>query len=219
MVRGDFHMHTFYSFDCVTPPDALALKAQSMGLGLIAVTDHNSILGGRAVKEFASFPVIVGEEVKTTEGEITGLFLEEEIPAGLTPLQTVERIRDQGALVSIPHPFTGMGRSSMSRAAIEEVLPYVDIMERFNARTSSQRLNDEAEEFARERGIAMTAVSDAHTLGELGRTYTELPDLDVTPEGFKAALAEATYTERAAGPLVHVATTLNKLTRRFRRVP
>ena len=219
MVRGDFHMHTIYSFDCVTPPDALALKAQSVGLGLIAVTDHNSIEGGRAVKEFASFPVIVGEEVMSTEGEITGLFLEEEVPPRLTPLETVKRIKEQGALVSIPHPFTGMGRSSMSRVAIEEVLPYVDIMERFNARTMSLQLNAEAEEFARQRGIAATAVSDAHTLGELGRTYTELPNFDLTPEGFKAALAEATYTERPAGRLAHVASTVNKLRRRFIRQP
>ncbi len=219
MQRGDFHMHTHFSHDCLTSPEALVKRAQEVGLTLIAVTDHNSVRGGIAAKDTASIRVIVGEEAKSTEGEITGLFLEEEVPAGLTPLETVKRIKEQNALVSIPHPFAGLGRSSMSRSAIEDVLPYVDIVEAFNARTHARLINAEARAFATEHGIVMTAVSDAHTLGELGRAYTELPDFDGTAEGFKRALAEATLTERPASRFVHVASTVNKLRHRLRRTP
>ena len=218
-VRGDFHMHTHYSYDCMTSPEALVRRCNEVGLDCIAVTDHNSLAGAQAVKALAGFTVILGEEVKSTAGEITGLFLQEEVPAGLAPVETAKRIKDQGALVSVPHPFAGYGRSSLAEGSVTELLPYVDLIEAFNARTMSPASNERARAFAREHGLAATAVSDAHTLGELGRTYTELPDFDGTPEGFKAALRDARLVEHPAGRFVHVYTTLNKLRRRFFTVP
>ena len=145
--RGDFHMHTYFSYDCMVKPEELVKRAKEVDLGLIAITDHNSIEGAIAAKEISTIPVIIGEEIKSTEGEITGLFLQEYIEPGLSPIETAKRIKAQGALVSIPHPFTGMGRSSLSRSTVESLLSYVDIVERFNARTSSKSLNNEAEDF------------------------------------------------------------------------
>lgn len=216
MLRGDFHMHTWHSHDCVTPPEALAARCVEVGLTCVAVTDHNSMEGARAVREIAPFMVIVGAEIMSTAGEITGLFLEEEVPVGLDPVATARRIKEQGGLVSIPHPFTGMGRSALDRATAGELLPYVDVVEGFNARTMRSRDNAAAREFAAEHGLPVTAVSDAHTLRELGRCYTELPEFDGTPEGFRAALAEARLVEAPAGAFVHFYTTLNKVVRRFR---
>ncbi len=219
MMRGDFHMHTYYSHDCMTSPEALVRRCADVGLDCIAVTDHNSLAGAQAVSAVAGFTVILGEEVKSTAGEITGLFLKEEVPAGLPPVETAKRIKDQGALVSVPHPFSGYGRSSLEEPSLTELLPYVDLIEGFNARTMSRASNERARAFAQEHGLAATAVSDAHTLGELGHTYTELPDFDGTPEGFKEALREARLVERPAGRFVHVYTTLNKLRHRFFTVP
>ncbi|MEX2599869.1 MAG: PHP domain-containing protein [Dehalococcoidia bacterium] len=218
-MRGDFHMHTYFSFDCMTSPQALLKRCQEVGLNCIAVTDHNSIRGSQAVKAIAPFTVILGEEIKSTAGEITGLFLQEEIEPGLAPVETAKRIKEQGGLVSVPHPFTGMGRSSLARGPLLEILPYVDIVEGFNARTMEPRLNEEGREFAEEHGLAMTAVSDAHTPRELGSTYTEFPEFDGTPEGFKQALREASYTQRPASKFVHFHSTLNKLRHKFFRVP
>ena len=130
-----------------------------------------------------------------------------------------KRIKDQGALVSVPHPFSGYGRSSLDEPSLTALLPYVDLIEGFNARTMSRASNERARAFAQEHGLAATAVSDAHTLGELGHTYTELPDFDGTPEGFKEALREARLIERPAGRFVHVYTTLNKLRRKLFTVP
>ena len=219
MVRGDFHMHTYYSYDCMTSPEALVRRCNDVGLDCIAVTDHNSLAGAKAVSAIANFTVILGEEVKSTAGEITGLFLTEEVPPGLSPVETAKRIKEQGALVSVPHPFSGYGRSSLAEPAVTELLPYVDLIEAFNARTMSRETNERGRAFAKAHGLAATAVSDAHTLGELGRTYTELPDFDGTPEGFKEALREARLVERPAGRFVHVYTTLNKLRHRFFTVP
>ena len=215
MLRGDFHMHTHFSPDCATPPEALVRRCHEVGLTCIAVTDHNSIAGARAVQAIAPFTVILGEEVKSTEGEITGLFLQEEVPRGLSPLETAKRIKEQGALVSIPHPFARTGRSSLGRGPLLELLPYVDLMEAFNARTTSAKTTESGRAFAEEHGILKTAVSDAHTLRELGRTYTELPDFDGTPEGFKQAIAEATLVEHPAGKFVHLYSSLNRIRRKF----
>ena len=219
MLRGDFHMHTAFSHDCTTSPEALARRCEEVGLGCIAVTDHNRLGGAVAVKSAAPFMVILGEEIKSTEGEVTGLFLEEEIPAGLTLLETVKRVKEQGALVSVPHPFVGMGRSALGRRSVMDILPYVDIMERFNARTMKGSDNQAARRFAAELGLVTTAVSDSHTLGELGRTFTELPDFDGTPGGFLAALREAQFIERPAGALVHAYTFAAKLRSRLSRGP
>ncbi len=216
-LRGDFHMHTHFSHDCLTTPEALVKRCLRVGLNCIAVTDHNSLEGGRAAQGIAPFTVIVGAEIRSTAGEITGLFLREDIPAGLDPVETARRIKEQGALVSVPHPFTGMGRSALDRASATDLLPYIDIVEGFNARTMRARDNNEARRFASEHGLPITAVSDAHTTSELGSTFTELPEFDGTPDGFRRALAEATLTETPASAFVHVYTTLNKLVRRVRK--
>ncbi len=217
-MRGDFHMHTYFSRDCMTSPEALVRRCQDVGLNCIAVTDHNSIRGSQAVKAIAPFMVILGEEIKSTAGEVTGLFLKEEIKPGLSHVDTAKRIKDQGGLVSVPHPFTGLGRSSLAREPLMDILPYVDIVERFNARTMQRQLNEQGRRFAEDHGLAATAVSDSHTLGELGRTYTEFPEFDGTPEGFIAALREARYTERYAPKTVHFYSAVNKLRRSIFRV-
>ena len=214
-LRGDFHMHTYYSYDCVSAPQALVRRCEAVGLTCIAVTDHNSIEGSRAVQALAPFRVILGEEIMSTEGEITGLFLQEEIEPGLSPMETVKRIKDQGALVSVPHPFAGAGRSSLDRPAALDILIHVDIIEGFNARTMSASAVAAGKAFASEHALVRTAVSDAHTLSELGRTFTDFPEFDGTPTGFKQALAEATLTEHLAGKFVHVYSTVNKLRRKF----
>jgi predicted metal-dependent phosphoesterase TrpH len=219
VLKADFHMHTHYSYDCMTKPEHLIQRCQEVGLNCIAVTEHNNIQGALAVKAIAPFMVIVAEEVKTSEGEITGLFLKEEIPQGLTPKETVRRIREQGGLVSLPHPFDRIGRSPLARQAIEALLPQVDIVEAFNARTTLGGDNARAQRLAAEHGLLATAVSDAHTLGELGRSYTELPEFDGTPEGFKSALKEARLVGRRSSPLVHLYSTISKLRHRRFRLP
>jgi len=168
----------------------------------VAVTDHNTIRGALAVKEIAPFTVIVGAEVRSSEGEIIGLFLSEEVPAGLSATETIERIRTQGGLVSLPHPLDrfrgGVGADGLARLA-----PLVDIVEVMNARTTLGRDNDEAARLAAEHGLAGVAVSDAHSPWELGRAYVEAPSFE-GPQEFLEALRWATCVGRPSTPLVHL---------------
>ena len=186
-------------------------RCNEVGLNCIAVTDHNTIEGALAVQRIASFIVIIGEEIGSTEGEITGLFLKEVVPHGLPPLETVSRIKAQGGLVSIPHPFDRFRKDVISRAALEELVPHADIIEVFNSRNSLSTDDRKAREFALQHGLLISGVSDAHTVIELGRTYVEMPEFDGTTEGFKQALEDGTIVGRRMNPLIHVVTTFTKL--------
>jgi predicted metal-dependent phosphoesterase TrpH len=128
MLKADLHSHTHFSKDCLTTPEKYVATCLKRGINCIAVTDHNSIQGGLAVRKIAPFQVIVAEEVRTTEGEITGLFLTEEIPARLTPEETVRRIKEQGGLVSVPHPFDRFRGEPLKEGAIQRILPQADII-------------------------------------------------------------------------------------------
>ena len=213
-MRVDLHMHTHFSPDSEMSPEALVKRCLKIGLDCIAVTDHNTIEGAKEVKRIAPFTVIVGEEVGSSDGEITGLFLEEAVPRGLSPLETVKLIKEQGGLVSIPHPYDRFRSSVITPRGIEEVLPYADIVEIFNSRNSLDADNRKAVELAEEHGLLTSGVSDAHTPMELGRTYVDMPDFDGTPEDFKRALAQGTIVARKTSPLIHVLTALTKVKRR-----
>ena len=215
MLKADFHMHTHYSPDSEMSPERLVARCLKVGLNCIAVTDHNTTEGAFAVREIAPFMVIIGEEVGTAEGEVTGLFLNETIPRGLSPVETSKRIKDQGGLVSLPHPFDRFRSEVITRSGIEDVLPYADIVEVFNSRNNMDADNRKAYEFASEHGLLTSGVSDSHTPIELGRTYVTMPEFDGTPDGFKKALAQGTIHGRKMTPLIHAVTTLTKIKKRL----
>ena len=190
--------------------EVLARRCAETGLDCIAVTDHNTIDGALEMQRLAPFPVIVGEEIKSSGGEIIGLFLQEAVPRGLPPLETVRLVKEQGGLVSVPHPFDHFRRSVIQRAALQEILPHVDIIEAFNARNTFQRDNRTAEALALEHGILTSSVTDSHTPVEVGRCYVETPAFDLTPVGLLEGLARGTQVRRQMLPLIHFATTVTK---------
>src|SRR5690606_15713943 len=154
--------------------------------------------------------VIVGEEVKTAEGvDIIGLFLEERIPKGTPARETCERIREQGGLVDVPHPFAS-GKGGGGRV-LETIADLIDIIAGFNARLHDSALNDRAVEWGRARGIPLGAGSDAHTLAEVGRAWVEAPRADGGPAAFLEAVRRGTIHGRSSSRAVHLASTWAKL--------
>ncbi len=201
-LRIDLHTHTHYSPDGITSPQRLVQACERKGITCVAVTDHNTIRGALAVKEIAPFRVIVGEEIRSAEGEIIGLFLSEEVPPGLSAQDTIERIRTQGGLVSLPHP-TDRFRGGVGAEGLAHLAPLVDIVEVMNARTTLGRDNDEAARLAGEHGLVAVAVSDAHSPWEIGRVYVEAPDYEGVQE-FLEALRWGTLVGRPSSSLVHL---------------
>ena len=171
LIVADLHMHTSWSHDCSIDPAELVDYASSEGLGAIAVTDHNVFGGALEAADYASgreLVVIPGEEVKTdTQGEVIGLFLEREIPRGLSFSDTIAAIREQGGLVYIPHPFDRM-HSIPDPRTLHRHLADIDVLEVYNARLLLEAYNDEALRFARKYNLTMGAGSDAHVLQGVG---------------------------------------------------
>jgi predicted metal-dependent phosphoesterase TrpH len=202
LIRADLHIHTCYSIDCVMPLDRIVKRCLDVGMNCIAVADHNTITGALKLREIAPFKVIVAEEILTPVGEIMGLFLTEEIPQGLSPQETIAQIRSQGGLVGIPHPF---GRSpfwNSNELTSGKVLSQVDIIEAFNSRTPFFNSITRAWKLAIEQGKTASAGSDAHTLGEIGRAYVEMPEFN-GPDDFLNCLAQGRIFGHKSSPLVH----------------
>lgn len=175
MLRVEFHCHTVFSKDCLVTPGQLVRCGRRKQLDRIIVTDHNSIAGALAARELDPERIIVGEEIMTTGGEVLAAFVQTEIPPGLTPQETIGRLRGQGAFISLAHPFDQARRGSWRLKDLLEIAPLVDAIETFNSRCTHPDQNREALRFALQHGLAVTVGSDAHTCWELGRSTLLLP--------------------------------------------
>ena len=186
----DLHCHSRGSFDCLSAPKDIVKAASERGLTHLAITDHDRIDVALEARDLApaGLTVIVGEEVKTRDGDLICLFLERPIPPGLSAAETIAAAREQGGLVGIPHPFDRMRGSILRDAAMASLAPLVDWVETYNARIVGHG-NDDAAGFAAEHGLPGIAVSDAHSIMEIGVAYTALDGDPSTPPGLLASLA------------------------------
>jgi len=210
LIKADLHIHTCYSIDCLTPLERIVARCLELGIDCVAVADHNTIAGALKLRQIAPFRVIVAEEIATTAGEVMGLFLSEGIRQGLSAQETISRIRNQGGLVAIPHPF---GRSLFRRDNVltsMEILSKVDIIEAFNSRTPFSSSIRSAATLTKEQGKAASAGSDAHTLGEIGRAYVEMPEFH-GPDDFLNSLAQGQIFGQKSSYLAHLASTWAKI--------
>jgi predicted metal-dependent phosphoesterase TrpH len=212
-VRVDCHLHTVESGDAVTTLDDLAEQVQRNQLDVICITDHNVTQAAIAAAERGiGARVIVGEEIRTPQGDLIGLFLTDRIPYVLPLAEVTGLIRAQGGLIYLPHPFDP-GRSSLGETA-EQLCRHglADIVEVFNAKVEDPDLviNRRAAELAARYGLPEAAGSDAHDPEGIGAAYLEMPEFD-GPHDFltKLAVAEITgeyrphairYARRPAAP-------------------
>ncbi len=213
----DLHCHTSASFDCLSRPEDVVRAAADRGLTHIAITDHERIDGALAARRAAppELSIIVGEEIRTSEGDLVALFLEEAVPSGLTARQTIARVRAQGGLVGIPHPFDRFRGSLLRDSALVAILDEVDWIETYNARLVGSG-NERAADLARERGIPGVAVSDAHSVMEVAIAYTSLEGDPSSPDGLRAALGTAELVPGRASFVVRALTPIAKLIQRLR---
>ncbi len=198
LIKVDLHCHTEASADCITPLSLFPDRLREKGISVQAITDHDAIWGAQKLQEIVAaeasngrsdLTIIVGEEVSTTEGEIIGLFLKEEIPPRMSPEETIACIKEQGGLVLLPHGFDPMKRYRLRPEARERLANVIDIIETFNARLSSRRYNQIAREWALAHELPMSAGTDAHTLLDVGSAWTALPEQPInSPQDLLLAL-------------------------------
>jgi predicted metal-dependent phosphoesterase TrpH len=190
-VRVDLHSHTMWSGDSTTTPDELEQAVREAAIDVLCITDHNAVRGAVELQDRLPCRVVVGEELRTHAGEIIGLFLTERVPFGVAPREAAARIRDQGGVVYVPHPFDPMRRNLQEAALLDLAgAGLLDAVEVLNAKTSLRSLNERAATFAAQYDLPGGAGSDAHVPDAIGSAYVEMPDFD-GPASFVAALHEA----------------------------
>jgi predicted metal-dependent phosphoesterase TrpH len=181
-IRMDLHTHTLYSHDSLLSLNHYVEACVARGINCVAVTDHNEIDGAKRLQKMAPFKVIIGEEIRTKDGEISGLFLKERIPPNLSAFDTIKRIREQGGLIYIPHPFAAGVFMRLKRKVLEAVIDHVDIVEGWNSRGLLRADDQKAQEFAIRHHKPFAAGSDAHSRFELGSAYVEMKDFKTKKE-------------------------------------
>jgi len=186
-MKVDTHIHTNYSKDGMSKIKDIILVAQKKGMNAIAITDHNSTEAWAEairISQELNFPIILGDEINSKQGEIIGLFLKEKIKGRNKEARFVmEEIKKQGGLVIIPHPFHG--RLSFK----DDLSKYIDLIngiEALNARRLFNEPDKKAYDFAIKHNLAITGGSDAHCAQAVGDGYTECDANNL--EEFKQAI-------------------------------
>ena len=203
-VSLEFHCHTIFSKDSLTSPELLVRACQRKGIDRVVVTDHNTIRGALIAQAIDPQRVIVGEEIMTQRGELLAAFVKEEIPPGLPPMEAIVRLREQGAFISVSHPFDYTRSGHWTPDDLRRIAPLVDAVEVFNARCFSAGMDERAGEFAREHNLLGTVGSDAHTAFELGGAVQELPPFHDAIT-LRIALRQARYRVSRSGWWVRLA--------------
>ena len=219
LLKADLHVHTRYSEDAISPPKLIVQHCLKVGINCLAVTDHNEISGAFEVKRLAPFKVIVGEEVLTNQGEIIGYFLKEKIPDRLSPEETVARIKAQGGLVCVPHPYDLLRSGTrIHPQALEEILPDADLIEVFNSKSMLLRDSTRALKLAQKHGLPGTAGSDAHIIREIGSTYMEIPEFSDAEQFLQSVRRGKVFGHRTSLWMHFYIGIRNRLVKQFQRM-
>jgi predicted metal-dependent phosphoesterase TrpH len=203
MITLEFHSHTNASKDSLTRPEDLIRTAHKKGLDRLVITDHNSITGAKAAQALDPELVIVGEEIMTTRGEILAAFVQEEIPAGLTPQETIKILREQRAFISVSHPYDTHRKGGWLEKDLLDIAPYVDAIEVFNSRCMDPRFNHRAKVFAEKHNLPGTVGSDAHGAFEVAKSVLLL-DPFTGPDEMRKVIRQAKVKTRLSPWWVHL---------------
>lgn len=215
-IQAEFHCHSNYSPDSLVTLEEIIKTCRSRGIGKIAITDHGCMAGALRAHEMAPDLVVVSEEILTNEGEILAYFMSEEIPDGLPPLEVIRRLKDQGAFISVAHPYDPFRGANWKPGTLEKMVPYLDGVEAFNARCFDASFNEKAGAFAAEHSLAWMVGSDAHSIPEIGRAVLSLPDFHSADE-LRQAVKSATFSGELSGKMVRLHTMFAKVVNKFRK--
>jgi predicted metal-dependent phosphoesterase TrpH len=204
MIRIELHSHTTYSKDSLMTPRRLLEICEARGIDRIAITDHNEIDGALEAARLDPERVIISEEIMTSKGELLAYFIQRRVDPHQDPIETIQQLRNQGAVISVAHPFDAIRSGSWELDDLLMILPHIDAIEVFNGRTMSDSPNKQAEELAAEHGLLSTAGSDAHSYREVGRTHLILPPFS-DPASFLQSLDRAEIVRHRSSPLIHFA--------------
>ncbi len=199
----ELHSHSFASYDSRLKPGDIVTACRAKGIEKLALTDHHSTRGALELQALAPELVIVGEEIMTRQGELLAYFVKEEVPRGLSAQEAIVRLKEQGTVISVPHPFDRWRSGAWREADLIAILPWVDAIEVFNSRCVFKADNARALTFAQQHGKLRAVGSDAHYRMELGHAVLKMPYLPNTAAELLAGLAQAEAICQLSSPFVH----------------
>lgn len=182
-------------------PHRIMEVARKKGIDKLFITDHNHLDMAKKMQKMFPRQVMVGEEIITTQGELLAFFSSTNVPAGLEPMEAIIRLRNQGAFISVSHPYDRM-RKGWAEKDLLAILPYVDALEVFNSRCLRQQMNELALGLCKRNNLLSTVGSDAHTYGEIGSTLVRLPDFN-DAKGLRKSLQSARFDTHLSPFWVH----------------
>ena len=186
-LRMDLHVHTHYS-DSKNSVEQVICEARAAGLDGLAITDHETIEGALLASRLAgrNLLVIVGQEIKTTRGEILGYGLRHSVPDKLKLKEAVSEVHHQGGVVAVPHPtlpLLGIKSSGELAAAGVDAVEVISALTPF-----PRRYMEKNERLSARLGLPVVAGSDSHHRGTVGQTYTVLEVKERSLEGVLASI-------------------------------
>lgn len=196
-LKASFHVHTEFSRDSSLKVEKLLELCLRFKIDLLIITDHNNMGGYQKAKKLVqenNIPLLLipAEEIATSQGEVIGLFLEKEIPKGLSLDQTLLEIKRQKALTCLPHPFDSIRRERIrDKELILKHIDQIDLIEVFNSRNLKSKDNLKALELANQYQKNMIWGSDAHFGYEFSNCFFEIPDFKMDRDLFIEALGSA----------------------------
>ena len=201
-LRVEFHCHTAISRDSSNRLPHILQVARQRGLDRLAITDHNTIGNALRAKEMDPELVIVGEEIKTSCGELLAYFVTLGVPENVPPMAAIDLLKQQNAFICVAHPFD-YRRSGWSMDELQKILPYLDAIEVFNSRCFNPSANQAALNFAEKNKLAKMVGSDAHSQVELGLATLKLPPFD-SANDLRQVIQLAQMETQAFTPRAHL---------------
>jgi len=174
VLRVDLHLHSNFSHDGRSTLQQLIDRARQCGLDRLGLTDHNTAEGALELARIAPSLAIVGEEAKTREGEVIGLFITARLPPFIRPEEVMDLIHSMGGLTYIPHPLDP-NRSHFRAERVVDLADRIDIIETYNPWCDAAA-NRGAAALAKDLDKVTASGSDAHSADELGRSWMEMDE-------------------------------------------
>ncbi len=203
LIRVELHCHTDASSDSLLSLPNLLKTCQRKKIDKVAITDHNTIQNALLAQKIAPEKIIVGEEILTCQGELLAFFVKEEIPAGMDALETIKELRQQGAFISISHPYDHFRKGHWQETDLMQIADLVDGIEVFNARCIMNHHNFQAQTFASKHTLIPTVGSDAHSALEVGQAYHIMEEFQDV-QGFHNAIRQSKTYTRLSPSWVHL---------------
>jgi hypothetical protein len=204
----DMHIHTMISSTCsLIDPEQCIQRAVEQGLDAICVTEHDTLEGGRVMKEIGrqyEFLVLAGMEVMSREGHLLVYGYDNDIKGVQSAENVIKEVTAAGGIVVPAHPWRqpfGWYSGAIDRPLEEtEFARIFQVIEMYNGLSTADE-NAKGKAFCAATGIHGIGGSDAHRIGDVGAVVTEFADDIADETQLVAALKSGRYVPHILRPL------------------